>query len=160
MSWVLCLDNWRKTPTYSETVKGKATPDLRLEGQEEGRMFKRKRTPDKLYKMLLSLRLPKARKRSWNSWEVNGVAKNLQGIYRMARRPCSLTNQPCWNILSFFPTDRIKTNTGQSHLTKQTKQTPLHLITYVPSALSGNRGLIIKGTGKDLCSGKRDIEKQ
>lgn len=77
----------------------------------------------------------------------------------MARRPCSLTNQTGWNILSFFPTDRIKTK----HLPgppNQTNQIPLHLITYVPSALSGNRGLIIKGTGKDLCSGKRDIEKQ
>lgn len=37
------------------------------EGQEEGRTSKRKITPNKLYKMLLSLRLPKARKRSWNS---------------------------------------------------------------------------------------------
>lgn len=72
----------------------------------------------------------------------------------MTRRLCSLL----WIYLCFFQTDRIRTKTGK----KPTKQANKINSTSLPKsllALSMNKGLNIKGTGKvatDLCPGKRD----
>ena len=87
------LDNGRKKLAYSEAMMKKAMPDLSLEGEEGRKNVQMEKDPRQVVQHVTfsiyhySQEFQKARKRSWDSWEVSDFAKNLQGILQNYKEP-------------------------------------------------------------------------